>query len=666
MKRLSFKRREQLKKAQEQSHKKDPPPDSADDLTFKNQISAQKLPQQSYELHPELSNKAHLDALRFAFAVLVTGSSYSQSSEFEMILGHDPPKEDVFYHKQKVIEAAVAELLQEKLSNYQNQVIKEGKKFVACFDGAFSHPRNANSCIVDIIHPKHRKIFAFAIIEKQTSKNRVVDFNESTKSLEITDLKDMLMQWKKYDIFEGYCHDLDSSAKTLIENMGLKLKEFFDHNHCSKHFQAIFNGVQKKYPKSLFGIQKKLQIHFSICVHADKLTSDEKENKWRGCFNHFTSADSKWAKKDNETSRTALKLLIENCSSVFAHILSQTRTQLNEAFHSLKCKYADKRLSYSRSWKMRIHMSILEFNWPGIWKLELAMKLGINLSASTKEELIKLYKKKSLTRYRKREAAYLKKEREYRLAKRESNSVKDEQTDDYLPKDSPKKEWRKDFNTDFKDRKVPSTSMDKPLPKNSIQIMMPSKNENMEIEYECKGDVFRFSFIKSSQKNLNLPNDEAWYHHTYKVYYYSHIVPGTTYKLGPLDDNELDTITCSFIALASHDLYSPSVISMTLPGRNGSQMAKFNKRDKLLPELQQRWEFMQKNNQIKKLSRLIAAIQQNLERAFLKPADLYDMELKAKMTKSFKTLFLKLFFDTSCHPSHTNRACLCCLSLLSC
>ena len=110
------------------------------------------------------------------------------------------------------------------------------------------------------------------------------DYTESSKALEITALKKLLLDWKDFDLFNGFCHDLDSSARTMIENIGLKLKEYFDQNHAVKHF----NGVSKLYPKKLKGIQGKLKIHFSTCVHMKTQKKNDTQKKRKGCFSHFT------------------------------------------------------------------------------------------------------------------------------------------------------------------------------------------------------------------------------------------------------------------------------------------------------------------------------------------------------------------------------------------
>ena len=146
----------------------------------------------------------------------------------------------------KIIEQETERLLDEWLMNYQKEVINIGKKFVACFDSAYSHRRNAGECI---IHPGDKKIFAYCIIEKTNGARKDVDYYESSKSLEVTCLRKILREFKQYNIFDGFCHDLDSSARVAIENEGLKLKEYFDPNHTYHHFDTILSDVLKKFKK---------------------------------------------------------------------------------------------------------------------------------------------------------------------------------------------------------------------------------------------------------------------------------------------------------------------------------------------------------------------------------------------------------------------------------
>ena len=97
------------------------------------------------------------NAIQFTYATLCTGLTYSQTEEFSLLMNQSIVSEKAFYSAQSKIMVAISDLLTQKVAAYQTEVINDriscNKKFVACFDGASSHARNATECIVDIIHP---------------------------------------------------------------------------------------------------------------------------------------------------------------------------------------------------------------------------------------------------------------------------------------------------------------------------------------------------------------------------------------------------------------------------------------------------------------------------------------------------------------------------------
>lgn len=121
-------------------------------------------------------------------------------------------------------------------------------------------------------------------------------------------------------------------------------------------------------------------------------------------------------------------------------------------------RFADKRLSYTHSWKFRVQMAILEFNWPGQWQLILTKRLHLELPIDTKIILKKIYTQKAICRKNKREDAYLKKERIRRAIKKNKNKSNDNKSDDYIYHSSTKtitKPDLHDFNTNHNTDKLP-------------------------------------------------------------------------------------------------------------------------------------------------------------------------------------------------------------------
>ena len=176
------------------------------------------------------------DPIHVAFATLCCGLTFANIQEFLALMGHTTISSTSFFEAQKRLSVEIEKLLQKKLASLQERIIidkrQNGTKFTPCFDGAYSHPRKADECVVDIIHPDMRNIFDFCINEKKDGKHLNSDYNDSSKSMEITGLKSLFMKWIPYYLFNGHCHDLDSSARSLIENVSLHLKEYSVLTEC--------------------------------------------------------------------------------------------------------------------------------------------------------------------------------------------------------------------------------------------------------------------------------------------------------------------------------------------------------------------------------------------------------------------------------------------------
>lgn len=365
----------------------------------------------------------------------------------------------------------VDHLLKKRIIAYQKEVLRRKKKFVACFDGGYSHRRNASECIVEIIHPEDKKIFAYCITAKANGHRKDAYYKDSSKSLEIIALRKLLDDWGTKNIFSGYCHDLDSAARVTIEKAGIKLIEYFDHNHSRNHFDTLLNSVDRKYKGALNGIKSKLKRHYQACLGLKDLES--MKNKWTECTKHFLGIESKWKNKTNEESIKALRELVIDTSHVFDHILVGIRTQLNECFHSMKCRFVDKRLAFSVSWHTRVQLAILEFNWPGEWQLELARMLNIKFPKEHIKRIMNMLRKRKVKRMKRRESRYIQFEKERRYKRRLERLCKDMKDDSYIYHDDIARKKEKEsidlYNRiEMTSKYLPYTDPKKPLPPNYV------------------------------------------------------------------------------------------------------------------------------------------------------------------------------------------------------
>lgn len=99
-----------------------------------------------------------------------------------------------------------------------------------------------------------------------------------------------------------------------------------------------------------------------------------------------------------------------------------------------------KNLHLSCNIDIHLIIAVLEFNWPGSWKIELANSLGIQFEPAIRSKLITKLEKDSLVRMKKRMNKYIIKETMRRVAKRECVHTKDGKSNDYIPKDDKHKD----------------------------------------------------------------------------------------------------------------------------------------------------------------------------------------------------------------------------------
>ena len=139
--------------------------------------ASQKTPEKEEKISEITENHESSEfknAIQFIYATLCTGLTYSQTEEFSLLMNQSIVSEKAFYSAQSKIMVAISDLLTPKVAAYQTEVINAriscNKKFVACFDGAYSHARNTTECIVDIMHPEQKKILLFALLKNKMKK----------------------------------------------------------------------------------------------------------------------------------------------------------------------------------------------------------------------------------------------------------------------------------------------------------------------------------------------------------------------------------------------------------------------------------------------------------------------------------------------------------------
>ena len=71
------------------------------------------------------------NGMLFTFSVLVTGMSYTSSSEFCTYMGIECPSQNTFYKCQKRFSLCVDKLLNQRMTAYQKEVLKRKKMLLS-------------------------------------------------------------------------------------------------------------------------------------------------------------------------------------------------------------------------------------------------------------------------------------------------------------------------------------------------------------------------------------------------------------------------------------------------------------------------------------------------------------------------------------------------------
>lgn len=393
------------------------------------------------------------NAKRFAFSIIVTGSNYSAVSE--LLLWNDiiPPSQRTFNRAQIEVTNLIIQMARESCAKY-----KALMKPHSCIsmDGSWAHRRNASNCVLDFFDQSQKKIVDF---EFSTKDNHSItgDYTGSSNGMEIDCLRKMATRWIGNPNVEFYSHDGDGKTHNVMREIGWEIKELNDINHTLKSFKRKFEAFNKA-TKSLHGLKGRLFSFLKDLIYCDNLSLEEKENHWMNAANHFMGDHSQclphgpskeWAGASKEHSRELLEIFLSKTLKILQKVRKNLTTQLNESFHAIKAKYANKDFLWLSSWNGRVAAAVLQFNSPNIWKFELYKKLGFEpLSKAATEELMRKFRIAEEYSNRRRTEEYQKAEARRRNIKH-LKSIKIKDGRDLYQDKKAKKEELKQFISDI-------------------------------------------------------------------------------------------------------------------------------------------------------------------------------------------------------------------------
>ena len=339
--------------------------------------------------------------LQFAFSVLINGGTYTQVSLIFLSINIVPPCSPGFHRASKKVFDVISAMAIDSMREYRH-LIQTNEEI--SIDGSYSHRRNPAKCVVSVMSSRMNKVIDCEIVEKGAAGNH----DGSSNTMEAVGVRRILQRWIEEGFhFETYCHDNDGPTRAVFRELYPGATEKLDRNHLIKQFGRIFQKFNRK--NCLRGLKSRLEKWLVTLLYSD-FTCLEKEQKWLGAFEHYTTIASpfgkaKWNLANNIDSIRALKELLNATVFIVRKCSYVASTQNNECLHSLKVHFANKLFTFDRSFRCRIFASILQMNKPHYWIFEARRRLGLPiLSLDTITRLLSTFAqnmKRKITKSRK-------------------------------------------------------------------------------------------------------------------------------------------------------------------------------------------------------------------------------------------------------------------------
>jgi hypothetical protein len=320
----------------------------------------------------------------FALAILIAGIGYSQGAALFLTAGLHPIPEAKFYATQRLLASKIIAFA-ENITRTNRQMMNNNS--IICIDGSWNHRRNGDFHIIDVIDYRTKKIVDFEILFK-SSPFRKGNYVGSSNGMETEGMRRIIQRWKNDSRVSIIVHDKDAKITKLIRDSGWNVLQNIDANHARKSFQRFYdNNLTREEKAHLYGLKERIDRWLNHVIHLD-IPLVLKLEVWMNAKSHFRgdhsncthlpSDDHEWMNKDNPESLRILDKILEKGRSIISSTnFHNGSTQLNEAFHQVKAKYANKRISYLTSTDLRFAMAIISFDNAPHWQKDLREFCGV-------------------------------------------------------------------------------------------------------------------------------------------------------------------------------------------------------------------------------------------------------------------------------------------------
>ena len=319
------------------------------------------------------TQRRRTEVKQFAFGLIVTGSQPTPMLEMFAFndIERDWPLNDL-YGELRVICGIIKERADQSMKEAFNS-IQPGT--VISFDGSWEHRRNSKRCLTCVIDQNTQKVVMARIISSKSEDDNF-EFCQFAQNMECKAMELMIPILKENKNIVGYVHDNDSKTRKLIKNMGWEVFERIDSGHLLKSFDRKVMTFNKKHNNILNEIQSKLRKYLKALIFESSMTIGEKIGYWNAALDHFCGNHERcpfphreteiWTLSNLTEAINLLKKFLESTQYIIECCDPLYSTQVNESFHRIKIKYANKDVKWGFTWEARMCCAILdknEFNW---------------------------------------------------------------------------------------------------------------------------------------------------------------------------------------------------------------------------------------------------------------------------------------------------------------
>lgn len=323
------------------------------------------------------------NAKALAYGLLVSGLTYTGIASFLLLVGVRPLSASLVYSAQLMLIPGIIAFARIVVS--RNREAMKPRAAVG-IDGSWDHRRNGSAHVISMMDIKSGRVVDYEVVRRAVGR-RPGNYVGSSNGMEVEAMRRMIGRWEGDQKVETVITDQDSKLAKVIRESRWDVRHDVDSNHAKKSLARYVERLAPELRRHLFGLGKRLSDWFNHVIH-QRISREEKVEQWENAFQHYRGDHGKcpdpehtgylWRNRDDPEAQETLRGYLAAGSDIIRKVDPLTgSTQLNESFHNVKAKFADKRLDLKGSTEARFALSVISHSGGPRWEEELRQHLDV-------------------------------------------------------------------------------------------------------------------------------------------------------------------------------------------------------------------------------------------------------------------------------------------------